>query len=99
MEEVLGLYSLPYDEEIPLVCMDEVPKQLIADVRNPLPAQAEQPLRVDYEYQRNGVANLFIFFEPFRVQRHVKVTNTRTRLDWSDAMCQARSKLVLPQFM
>jgi hypothetical protein len=49
-------------------------------------AQPKQPLRVDYEYQRNGVANLFIFVDPFRVQRHVKVTNTRTRLDWADAM-------------
>ena len=86
MEDILALYTQPEDPKHPLVCMDEVPKQLISDVRAPIPAQLEQPLRVDYEYQRNGVANLFMFFEPFRGQRHVKVTDTRTRLDWAEAM-------------
>jgi transposase len=86
MEDILALYTQPEDPQRPLVCMDEVPKQLISDVRAPIPAQPEQPLRVDYEYQRNGVANLFMFFEPFQGQRHVKVTNTRTRLDWAEAM-------------
>jgi len=86
MEDILALYTQPEDPQCPLVCMDEVPKQLICDVRDPIPAQSEQPLRVDYEYQRNGVANLFMFFEPFQGQRHVKVTKTRTRLDWAEAM-------------
>jgi hypothetical protein len=86
MEDILALYTQPEDPKRPLVCMDEVPKQLISDVREPLPAQSEQPLRVDYEYQRNGVANLFMFFEPFQGQRHIKVTDTRTRLDWAEAM-------------
>ena len=86
MEDLLTLYTQPEDPQRPLVCMDEVPKQLISDVRDPLPAQPEQPLRVDYEYKRNGVANLFMFFEPFQGQRHVKVTDTRTRLDWAKAM-------------
>ena len=86
MEDVLALYTQPEDPKRPLVCMDEVPKQLLSDVRDPIPAQSGQPLRMDYEYQRNGVANLFMFFEPFRGQRHVKVTHTRTRLDWAEAM-------------
>jgi hypothetical protein len=65
MEDILALYTQPEDPKRPLVCMDEVPKQLLSDVRQPIPAQLGQPLRVDYEYQRHGVANLFMFFEPF----------------------------------
>ena len=94
MEDILSIYTQPQDPHRPLVCMesfprfigDEVPKQLIADVRNPLPAQAAQPKRFDYEYERQGVANLFMFFEPFTGQRHVKATDTRTRVDWADAL-------------
>ena len=86
MEDILALYTQPEDPNRPLVCMDEVPKQLISDVREPIQARPGQPLRVDYEYQRNGVANVFMFFEPLRGQRHVKVTHTRTRLDWAEAM-------------
>jgi hypothetical protein len=86
MEDILALYTQPEDPQRPLVCMDEVPKQLISNVRAPIPAQGERLRRVDYEYQRHGVANLFMFFEPFRGQRHVKVTSTRTRLDWAEAM-------------
>ena len=86
MEDILALYTQPEDPHRPLVCMDEVPKQLISDVRDPIPAQAEQPKRLDYEYERHGVANLFMFFEPFAGQRHVEVTATRTRLDWAQAM-------------
>lgn len=86
MEDLLTLYTQPADPQRPLVCMDEVPKQLLAEVRDPLPAQPGQPARVDYEYQRHGVANLFMFFQPFGGQRHVQVTETRTRLDWAAAM-------------
>ena len=86
MEDILSLYTQPKDPKRPLVCMDEVPKQLISDMRHPLPAQEDQPKRFDYEYKRHGVANLFMFFEPFTGQRHVKVTDTRTRLDWAQAM-------------
>jgi transposase len=86
MEDILALYTQPEDPKRPLVCMDEVPKQLLSDVRVPIPVQPERPRRVDYEYQRNGTANLFMFFEPFRGQRQVKVTNTRTRVDWAKAM-------------
>ena len=86
MEDVLEVYTQPADPKRPLVCMDEVPKQLLCDARDPIPAQPGQLERFDYEYQRQDVANLFMFFEPFRGQRHVKVTNTRTRLDWAKAM-------------
>ena len=86
MEDILALYTQPEDPQRPLVCMDEVPKQLISDVRHPLSAQEDQPKRVDYEYERHGVANLFMFIEPFAGRRHVKVTDTRTRLDWAQAM-------------
>lgn len=86
MEDILALYTQPEDRKRPLVCMDEVPKQLISDMRHPLPLQPGRPGRVDCEYKRNGVANLFMFFEPFRGKRHVKVTDTRTRLDWAQVM-------------
>jgi len=86
MEDILGVYTQPTDPKRPLVCLDEVPKQLLSDIRDPIPAQPGQPERFDYEYQCQGVANLFMFFKPFRGQRHVNVTNRRTRLDWAEAM-------------
>ena len=85
MEDILSIYTQPADPKRPLVCMDEVPKQLISDVRDPIPAQAAQPKRFDYQYERLGFANLFMFFEPLTGQRHVRVTDTRTRLDWAHA--------------
>ena len=86
MEDILSIYTQPQDPQRPLVCMDEVPKQLISEVRDPLPAQQAQPMRFDFEYERHGVANLFMFFQPFTGERHVKVTDTRTRVDWAEAM-------------
>jgi transposase len=86
MEDILEVYTQPADPKHPLVCMDEVPKQLLSDVRDPISTQPGQLERFDYEYQRQGVANLFMFFEPLRGQRQVKVTDTRTRLDWAEAM-------------
>ena len=86
MEDVLDIYTLPYDPKRPQICMDETSKQLLSDVREPLPAQAGQPQRVDYEYQREGVADLFMFFEPLTGQRFVQVTDQRTRKDWAQAM-------------
>ena len=77
MEDILALYTQPEDPQRPLVCMDEVPKQLISDVRHPLPAQDDQPKRFDYEYERHGVANLIMFFVLFTGRHHVKVTDTR----------------------
>lgn len=86
MEDVLEVYTRPHDPQYPLVCMDETSKQLLSDVYEPLPAQAGQPQRVDYEYKREGVADLFMFFEPLVGKRFVKVTDQRTRKDWAVAM-------------
>ncbi|HEY3345197.1 MAG TPA: hypothetical protein VGJ97_09735 [Anaerolineaceae bacterium] len=66
--------------------MDETSKQLLSDIREPLPAQPGQPQRMDYEYQREGVADLSMFFEPLAGKRFVKVTDRRTSQDWSLAM-------------
>jgi hypothetical protein len=63
MEHVLEVYTRPYDPQRPQVCMDESPKQLVGETRTPLPAEPGQPARYDYEYVRNGSANLFMFFE------------------------------------
>jgi hypothetical protein len=86
MEDVLEVYTRPDDPQYPLVCMDETSKQLLADTREPIPAQPGQPQRVDYEYKREGVADLFMFFEPLTGKRLVKVTDQRTRKDWAIAM-------------
>lgn len=83
MEQVLELYHLPYDPTIPLVCMDEQPVQLIKETRTPLPAVPGQPEKVDYEYERNGTANIFMFTEPLQGTRHVRVTEHRTAVDWA----------------
>lgn len=86
MEDVLEVYTRPYDPQRPLVCLDEMPKQLLADKQEPLPLQPGQPGRFDYEYARQGVANLFICFEPLTGQRHLKVTDQRTGQDWAEVM-------------
>jgi len=83
MEDVLAVYAQPADPRYPLVCMDEVSKQLLRDTRAPLPMSAEQPERIDYEYERAGVMNLFLFCEPLRGQRWVDVTEQRTKADWA----------------
>jgi transposase len=96
MEDVLDVYTQPNDTKRPQVCMDETSKQLLADVQEPLPVQPGQPQRVDYEYKREGVADLFMFFEPLTGKRYVKVTDQRTRKDWAIAM-QELSDWVYPQ--
>jgi transposase len=73
--------------------MDEVPKQLLSDFKEPIFVEPERAERFDYAYQRHGVANLFMFFAPFLGQRHVKVTKTRTRLDWALAMHELSDNL------
>ena len=88
MEDVLDVYARPYDAQQPVICMDETSKQLLADTREPLPMQPGQPERIDPEYDRQGVANLFMVFEPLAGQRHVSVTDRRTRIDWAEAMRQ-----------
>jgi len=86
MEEVLDVYQQPDDPDRPLVCMDEASKQLVGETRPPLPARPGAVAHEDYEYVRNGVANLFMFFAPLAGWRHVRVTERRTRLDWAHAV-------------
>jgi hypothetical protein len=83
MEDLLAVYTRPYDPKRPQVCMDETSKQLLRDVRTPLPVQPGQPARVDYEYEREGVVNLFLFCEPLAGRRWVEVTEHRTKEDWA----------------
>jgi len=86
MEDVLDLYAEPYDPSKPTVCFDETSKQLISETRQPLPARPGQVERYDYEYERNGTRNLFMFFEPLAGQRHVEVTDRRTKRDFAFRM-------------
>jgi hypothetical protein len=85
-EDVLEVYRRPYDSAFPVVCVDESSKQLLGEVAQPIPASPGQPARMDYEYERLGVCNLFLLCEPLRGWRHVKVTSRRTRQDWAGCM-------------
>lgn len=86
MEDVLDVYTRPDDECYPQVCLDEISKQLLADVRPSLPAEPGIPQREDYEYERHGVRNLFLWYEPLRSHRHVEVTAHRTRVDFAQIL-------------
>ena len=86
MEHILDLYAMPYDPKRPKVCFDESSKQLIAETRTALPARPGRVRRYDYEYQRNGTRNLFLFFEPLTSWRHVEVTERRTSQDFAHQM-------------
>jgi len=86
LEDVLEVYAEPYDPTRPKVNFDETTKQLIKETRQPLPAQLGRPQRYDYEYERNGTRNLFLFVEPQAGRRHVQVTEQRTKLDFAHAM-------------
>ncbi len=83
MEDVLDVYHRPYDPRFPQVCLDETSKQLVGEVREPVAVASHQPARQDYEYERKGVANLFVVTEPLRGWRHVSVTDQRTALDFA----------------
>jgi hypothetical protein len=92
MEDVLDVYTRPFDPKRPQICFDERPVQLLADVREPLPARAGTaehggtPVREDYEYERRGTANLFLWYEPLQSKRHVDATAHRCRDDWADCI-------------
>ena len=86
MEDVLDLYEEPYDPERPVVCFDELPYQMVAETRTPVPAKAGRPARYDYEYERRGTANLFALFEPKAGWRHLDVTDRRTAQDFAFQM-------------
>lgn len=86
MEDVLEVYHRPYDPKRPLVCFDEGSKQQTQEIRMPLPAQPGSIAKYDYEYERNGTSNMFLFFAPLEAWRHVKVTDRRTMVDWAHCM-------------
>jgi hypothetical protein len=86
MEDVLDVYERPYDPRVPVVCMDETSTQLLTDARPPLPVTPGRPARIDYEYVRHGVRNLFLAVEPLRGWRQVTVTAQRTKRDWAQFM-------------
>ena len=83
MEDVLEVYHLPYDPDYPVVCMDESSKQLVGEVYEPIPCTPGHPKRMDDEYVRNGVAEIFMEVEPLAGRRHVAITERRTRKDWA----------------
>ena len=83
MEDVLDVYTRPYDPRYPQVCMDEVSKQLLRDTRTSLPMEPGRSQRHDYEYERGGVVNVFMFLEPLMGRRWVDVTERRTKTDWA----------------
>ncbi len=93
MEDILDLYHQPYDPRYPIICFDESSKQLISEKRLPLPPAPGQLARYDYEYAREGVRNLFMFAEPLRGWRHVKVTERRTKVDWALCMKELADEL------
>jgi DDE superfamily endonuclease len=104
MEDILEVYQRRYDPKRPLVCVDETSKQLIAETRVPIAAKPGQPARHDYEYRRNGTANLFMMFAPLEGWRRVKVTDRHTALDYaqvlkelSDTHFPSAEKIVLVQ--
>lgn len=88
MEEVLDTYEKPYDPAIPVLCMDEQPVQLLKETRPPIPATKKHGRRVDYEYERAGTANIFMFTEPLAGWREVSVRERKTKLDWATEMAR-----------
>jgi len=84
MEDVLDLYHQPYDAERPVVCMDETNRQLVSETRTPIAPKPGHVARHDYEYERNGVADIFMFTEPLKGWRSASVTERRTAIDWAN---------------
>jgi hypothetical protein len=83
MEDILEVYKRVYNPEEPLICMDETTKQLTIEIRHALPVEPGVAARFDYEYERNGVCNLFMFYEPLTGKRYTSVTEQRTKIDWA----------------
>ena len=84
MEEVMDTYARPYDPNRPVICMDEQPVQLIKETRQPIAATQHHPKRVDYEYERNGTASIFLFAEPLSGYRQATTRRRRTKVDWAE---------------
>ena len=83
MEDIIEVYHRPYDPLVPVICMDESNKKLVSHTREPLPLAPGKPLRVDDEYVRHGVADIFMAVEPMGGNRVVSITERRTRIDWA----------------
>jgi len=83
MEDILDIYALPYNPDIPVICMDEQPHQLLSEIAGPIPMKPGQPRREDYEYKREGTCSIFIFTEPLKGWRRIEATERRTRIDWA----------------
>lgn len=88
MEDILEVYHLPYDIDYPVVCLDESNKQLVGEVRTPMPCIPGHPQYIDDEYVRNGVADIFMAVEPLTGKRYVTVTERRTRTEWAKVIKQ-----------
>jgi hypothetical protein len=93
MEDVLEVYKRAYDAKRPLICMDEMPKQLLSDTREPLPVCSGKPAREDFEYKREGVADVFMLFEPLVGKRQVEITDQRRRVEWAEVMRKVSDEL------
>jgi hypothetical protein len=93
MEDVLEVYKRPLDAKRPLICMDEMPKQLLSDTRDPLPVAPGKPARQDYEYKREGVADVFMVFEPLVGKRQIEITDQRRRQEWAQVMQKVSDEL------
>ena len=91
MEEVLAVYQRPHDPKRPLICLDETSKQLISETRTPIPMKPGSLARYDYEYERNGVANLFMMFAPLEGWRRVKVTDRHTAIEYAQFLRRSRT--------
>jgi hypothetical protein len=88
MEDVLEVYEKPLDSQCPVICMDEQPVQLLNETRTPIPATKDHAKRVDYEYERAGTCNIFMFTEPLAGWREVAVRTTKTKVDWAIEMAR-----------
>jgi hypothetical protein len=93
MEDVLDVYKRPYDARRPMICMDEMPKQLLSDTRDLLPVRSGKPVREDYEYQREGTADVFMLFEPLVGKRQIEITDQRRRVEWAEVMRKVSDEL------
>jgi len=93
MEDVLQVYTRPLDDKRPLLCIDEMPKQLLSETREPLPVTPGKPARQDYEYKRGGVADVFMVFEPLVGKRYIEITDQRRREEWARVMKKVSDEL------
>ncbi len=92
MENVLDVYKRPFDQNNPVICMDESPKQLIGETKVPIKMSGGTEKRIDYEYKRNGVCNIFIANEPLAGKRYVKITKRKTKKDWAEFIREVADK-------